>query len=195
MTPPAGSVTVQGHELQVGTNSLGHYLLAHLLSPILTRTAASSPKSTVRVTWAASITTLASPPGGVALDPKTNAPIAHGIPGKDYAQSKGANCLLAAEYHRRHPDIVSVAWNPGNLWSELQRHQSLVERVISYGFMFPTKLGAYTELFAGWSDEVEGGRYVGPWGRFVTLRSDIEGNVEGARRLWEWCEQVTRKFC
>ena len=54
MIPPVGSKAAQGHELQMGTNVLGPFLFTQLLTPLLQKTAASSPPGSVRVTWAAS---------------------------------------------------------------------------------------------------------------------------------------------
>jgi len=39
MVPPQGSKTVQGHELQIGINNLGHFLFTHFLTSVLTETA------------------------------------------------------------------------------------------------------------------------------------------------------------
>ncbi|TKA83936.1 hypothetical protein B0A55_00202 [Friedmanniomyces simplex] len=208
MTPPKGSLTPTSHELQMGTNCLGPYLLTHLLTPLLQKTAAASPPGSVRVTWAASLATAFSPKGGVTFDdddPKTNnaasSPKVFGDRHTDYAQSKACNALLAREYQARRGDaagIVSNAWNPGNLQSELQRHQTFAERVVTKALIYPTVLGAYTELFAGWSEaageEGNRGRYIGPWGRFVVLRRDVAGNEVGAKRFWEWCERETGRY-
>ena len=47
----AGSdaLTAQGHEIQLGTNVLGHQHLIQLLRPALVEAAANSPKESVRV--------------------------------------------------------------------------------------------------------------------------------------------------
>lgn len=65
---PPGSVTTQGHKIHMGTNCLGPYLLTKLLLPILTKTAESAPKNSVRVVFTSSgIIDLAGPPGGVSF--------------------------------------------------------------------------------------------------------------------------------
>lgn len=177
MTPPAGSKAAQGYELQMGTNCLGPFLFTQLLTPLLEKTAASSSPGSVRVTWAASMATMFSPKNGVAWDENTGGPKAHDNPGVNYAQTKAANVLLAREYQAQHGEhgIVSNSWNPGNLESELQRHQPWIARLILKVMLYAPIYGAYTELFAGWSDEAgrddKKGAYIGPWGRFVALRS------------------------
>lgn len=106
---------------------------------------------------------MGSPTGGVQLDPATGAPRVHNSRGPNYGQSKAyvwsctfvsflslqwtdvrgnrGNLLMASEYGREHPSIVSTCFNPGtapsslclsvaalnklfvgNLMSELQRH-------------------------------------------------------------------------
>lgn len=201
MTPPKGSVTAQKYELQMGTNCLGPFLFTRLLTPLLEKTASSNPPGSVRVTWAASLATSFAPQGGVAFDEQTGGPKVFGDRQTDYAQTKACNALLAREYQARLGDkagVVSNAWNPGNLTSELQRHQTFIESVVTKALIYPTVYGGYTELFAGWSPEAgkaeNRGRYVGPWGRFVILRKDIAENKDGAGMFWEWCEKETKQY-
>ncbi|KAI8243685.1 hypothetical protein K4K57_008357 [Colletotrichum sp. SAR 10_99] len=54
MVPPQGSTTVQGHELQLGINNLGHQLFTQLLTPLLERTSQIAPHDAVRVVWVSS---------------------------------------------------------------------------------------------------------------------------------------------
>ncbi|KAI9711302.1 MAG: hypothetical protein M1820_002289 [Bogoriella megaspora] len=204
MMPPEGSKTEQGYELQMGTNCLGPYLFTKLLLPTLQRTAANSPTASVRVTWAASFgTEIMSPkPGGVILE-EQGAPK---ILGKrvDYGQTKVGNVFLADQFAKRYgkDGIVSVSWNPGNLRTELQRHEAAwLVRVITALMLHPARFGAYTELFAGWSPEVtpdKNGSYVIPWGRFGVQRPDVQEERDGANsvsdKFWEWCEKETSKW-
>ncbi|KAJ3035480.1 hypothetical protein HDV00_003729 [Rhizophlyctis rosea] len=180
MTPPAGSKDAYGHELQMGTNCL------------------------VRVTFAASlIVEIMSPTNGIEFDPETNAPKVFGDPRMDYAHSKAGNFFLAHEFARRYTNtnVLSVAWNPGNLKSELQRHTPPYQEYLMRALYYPAKLGGYTELFAGWSPEVTketNGGYIIPWGRIDTenLRADVlDGDKEGvAAKFWEWCEKETSGY-
>lgn len=202
MTPPVGSKTEQGHELQHGTKILGPFLFTKYLTPILQKTASSSPPGSVRVTWAASLATLFSPrPGGVIFDEQTGKVKIHNDRMSDYAQTKAANALLAREYQARYGDkagIISNAWNPGNLQSELQRHQTFLEAFFTKAMVHPVIYGGYTELFAACSEEAgreeNKGKYIGPWGRFVVLRDDVAANQGGAKKLWEWCEAETKQY-
>ncbi|KAK3056547.1 short-chain alcohol dehydrogenase [Extremus antarcticus] len=211
MFPPKGSLSAQNHELQIATNCTGPFLLTKLLTPLLQQTAQApnTPPGSVRVTWAGSIgVDVFSPKGGVTFDP-------HGayLPSPkqdtqlDYGASKAGNVFLAAEFARRYPvertGLVTNSWNPGSLRTELARHmEGLMTRIMSKLLLYPAVFGAYTELFAGWSEEAgrveRNGEYVIPWGRFGTFRQDIKVEIgkEGgnAEKFWEWCESVTKEY-
>jgi retinol dehydrogenase-12 len=139
MYPPKGSIDAQGNDLQIGTNCLGHYLLYQLLLPLLTKTASSSPKGSVRVGWAASIAVhVASPrPQGVVLD-QNGYPEDKGVT-DNYGQSKVGNVFLAQECAKttQETGVVHVAFNPGNLRTELQRHWTGVGAWITVSADFP----------------------------------------------------------
>lgn len=113
---------------------------------------------------------------------------------------KASNVLLSREYAARHgkdSGIVSNSWNPGNLASELQRHSTAIEKFVVQFLVYKPVFGAYTELFAGWSEEAgkpeNDGKYVVPWGRFGDLRADVKGSQDGVK-LWEWCERESKPY-
>ena len=112
MRPPSDSKTVQGYEQQLGTNALGHFLLAELLVPILEKTAASAPANTVRVTWAGSLGIhMHSPPNGVSFD-SNGAPELFEFQDLNYGQSKAANLLMSVEFARRHACLLYTSPSP-----------------------------------------------------------------------------------
>lgn len=49
--PPQGSISPQGHDLQLATNCLGPQFLTQLLLPTLKATAQNLPSASVRVIW------------------------------------------------------------------------------------------------------------------------------------------------
>ncbi|UKZ47910.1 hypothetical protein TrVGV298_002144 [Trichoderma virens] len=144
MHPPQGSTTKQGYELQIGVNNLGHLLFTELLTPLLAKTAASYPASTpntVRVVWVSSLySEMGSPKGGI--DPENL-----GFTKKEqstyykYSVSKAGVYYQAAEYAKRYKDngVISLAVNPGNLRSDLQRHYSdgLISKINKKIILFP----------------------------------------------------------
>lgn len=204
--PPLGSVSSQGHELQMATNCLGHYLFTQLLLPTLLRTAESSPPAAVRVIWTSSLTVdLAAPTGGLEIPELTNPPLNQV---RNYVNSKTGNWFLASALADQVSGngILSVTQNPGNLKTALLRHTFRMERVVASPFLYHAKMGAYTELWAGLSEELgieDGGKYVIPWGRLhssprrdlvAALKSKKKGGTGVAASFLEYCENVTAEF-
>ncbi|GAO16880.1 uncharacterized protein UV8b_06848 [Ustilaginoidea virens] len=209
MVPPKGSKGKQGHELQMATNCLGPFLFTKSLVPVLKETAAVSPPGSVRITWASSLASSAlSPQGGVSLG-KDGAPVVSSTQWVNYGQSKAAGIFYASEFSRRYGShgILSVSFNPGNLKSDLHRHLDLLSTLAAKIFSHPVRYGAYTELYSGWSPDIQpenGGMFVIPWGREgnSTLRGDLRKSVEESRtdetsvvrRFWDWSESETAQY-
>ncbi|KAG5971709.1 hypothetical protein E4U55_001137 [Claviceps digitariae] len=209
MMPPGGSKGKQGHELQLVTNCLGPFLLTKGLLPLLKQTAANSPPASVRVIWASSIATnIMSPAGGVNFG-QDGVPAEYYFQFINYGQSKAANLMYAVEFHRRYgaDGILNVAFNPGNLDSELTRHMKLTMWMAIKLMGYPARYGAYTELYSGWSPDIKmehGGMFVIPWGRDgnYVLRSDVQKAIDDsgpekastARRFWDWSEKETSQY-
>ena len=120
--PPPGSASAQGHELQMATNCLGHYLLTQLLLPTLLHTAESPSSAAVRVIWTSSIALdLQAPKCGIDIADLTTPPPDQQ---KNYAISRTGNWFLASALaaHTGSKGILSVTQNPGNLKTALLRH-------------------------------------------------------------------------
>lgn len=201
MFPPKGTKTKQDHDLQFGTNCLGPHLFTKFLHPILKQTASTSPPNSVRVLWAASMAIqVLCPPGGVKLD--ESGKVVDISQQLNYGQTKVGNVLLAMKTQELLKDsgIVSVSFNPGNLATELQRH-TWGGAAMAKLLLYPAKLGAYTELWSGWSEDVtidKGITFVMPWGRDGTpyVRKDITDEIEKGMvdKFWYYCESETRAY-
>lgn len=109
MTPPAGSKSHQGHELQMGTNCLGGYALAKCLETMMVGTAESGPGD-VRIVWLASTVQLSTPKGGIVWDDERDEPVLLGGQMENYMMSKVGNIFLADDAAERlgSRGIVSV---------------------------------------------------------------------------------------
>lgn len=208
MKPDEGAASAQGYELQLGVNNVGTFLFTKLLTPILAATAKTERPGTVRVVWVSSSAAEAplSPKGGVVMDNLDY----HKDMGwlAKYAISKAGNYLHGSEFAKRHraDGIVSVSLNPGNLNSDLWRNQSNVTaKLLQWFVLHPVILGAYTELFAGLSDDVtmeKTGGWIVPWGRFMSIRKDLqeatktkaEGGLGTAGEFWEWSEKQVASY-
>lgn len=206
MVPPQGSKTKQDYESQLGTNCLGPFLFTKLLTPLLVESAKSAPRGSVRVVWLSSSAAEGlSPKGGIdmtKLDYKKNESAWY-----KYGVSKTGNIFYSKEFARRHrvDGVVSVSLNPGFLKTELQRHISGIQAVVLNLLLHTPIHGAYTELFAGLSPEItldKTGAWIIPWGRFGTLRKDIEaagkteseGGTGRGEEFWKWSEQQVQSY-
>lgn len=224
--PPRGILTAQGHDMQIGVNCLGHFVLTMCLLPILQRTAEAASSTgqagSVRVTWASSVAVdVGSPKGGIVWDsdntmggPDFSSPVAN------YTQSKVGMLFLAQEMAMRYGEkadpsrrgrgVVSVAWDPGNVASDLGRYVPwLVWRLMKMTYLYPVAMGVHSPLLAGWSEEAramyddeDNGDMVIAWGRLANVRADVRRNLKrkvdggdgGAERFWKWCEEMTAEF-
>ncbi|OAX85236.1 hypothetical protein ACJ72_00396 [Emergomyces africanus] len=209
MTPPNGSKTAQGYELQLGVNNIGPFLFTKLLTPTLISTAKGEPPNTVRVIWVSSIALEMGAPKsvGVPVDKLDNF-IDNNFPQHlNYAISKAGNYLYAVEFAKRYgaDGVTSVALNPGNLASDLSRHCGFLLRQLMLHTLYAPVFGAYTELFAGLSPDVtdtEPGNWIIPWGRIAPVREDlieatkteVEGGNGTALKFWEWTEKQIKQY-
>ncbi|EWZ92594.1 hypothetical protein FOWG_05686 [Fusarium oxysporum f. sp. lycopersici MN25] len=207
MMPPEGSKTEQGHELQMGTNCLGGYLLSRLLEELLVKTTVVADEGTVRVVWLASTLQMGTPKGGLVWDEVKKEPKLVKDQMENYMMSKAGNLLLAHETSQRlgSQGIISVAVNPGFLKTELQRH---MPGPVSFmmGLMFKApKYGAYSELFGLLSPDItadNNGVLIYPWGRIgcipddikVSLKNGQEGGTGLSKAFADWCEREARQY-
>ncbi|KAI1098475.1 NAD(P)-binding protein [Jackrogersella minutella] len=208
--------TAQGHEYHIAANSIGHFLLARLLTPILEKTAKKSPKGSVRVIWAASILVeMGSPISGITKE-FLDDPFSEKNAGVLYAQSKAANWFLATEFARHQSesgpygsDIVHIGGNPGSYNTNIWRH---VKDLIRYYLVYPTLrdpvYGAYTYSWMAFSDEVtmedaQAGRYAMCDGRWhpgqredllLALKGEDEGGSGRSKQIFDWCDEKVKDF-
>jgi NAD(P)-dependent dehydrogenase (short-subunit alcohol dehydrogenase family) len=191
-TPPR--VTVDGFELQIATNHLGHAALTWLLMPALRRAGGA------RVV---TLSSLAHRGPGLDVDDLHFARRPY-LAAAAYSQSKLANLLFAAELDRRlratGSDVVSVAAHPGLTDTELFANSlrrrggpwlaaaaGLLNKVVTQR----VEVGVLPQLYAATAPQVRGGDYVGPGGLAETRgrpaparRSAAAADPELAKRLW-----------
>lgn len=189
-TPPRR--TVDGFELQLGTNHLGHAALTWLLAPAL--------RPGARVV---TVSSLAHRGGGLALD-DLHFERRRYNPATAYSASKLANLLFALELDRRAGvagrDLVSVAAHPGLTDTELVANTTrmrfrLLAPMMAVGYKVIAQsvaAGALPQLYAATAPDVGGGEYFGPmWlgetrgGPARAAISAAAGDPATARLLWE----------
>jgi NAD(P)-dependent dehydrogenase (short-subunit alcohol dehydrogenase family) len=198
MTPPKYRATEDGHELQFGTNHLGHFALTGLLLPHLLQ--APAP----RVVPVASVAHHRGDESVLEGNPESSYNASH-----DYGNSKLANLLFAHELHRRVTEagsrLVVSAAHPGVSATNLVTSPDgmganpVVRRIAPFVLpilMQSAAAGANPSLWAATYGEP--GAYVGPQ-RMAEARGQLGDakqskharNADLARRLWEISEEKT----
>lgn len=197
--------TAQGHELQFGTNHVGHFALTRDLLPV------------IRATPGARVVTVSS---GLHRQARLDLDDLDQVMGTGsydrwgaYARSKLANLLFTLELQRRFEeagdDAVAVAAHPGYTATGLQTTGPgmernlrgtatvLLSRVANVLFGRSAAVGARPVLYATTAPGVAGGSYWGPTGFAETRgpvgpasRSDHALDPAAARRLWTLSEQI-----
>ncbi|KAI0644742.1 NAD-P-binding protein [Trametes meyenii] len=194
MFPPVEQLTADGYDLQFGTNVLGHFYLTQLLIPLLLSGVSHSPEGKARVINTSSVGHASA--SGIDFDTLRGHPKRKKMgTQKLHFQSKFAMVVFSNELHRRYGDqgLISVSLHPGNLKTDVQRHVSSIEKVLSAPLLHSASMGALTQLWAGTSVDglALGGEYLIPWARLGTAREETQ-NVRLGQKLWAWMEEQVR---
>ncbi|KAJ5811244.1 Short-chain dehydrogenase/reductase SDR [Penicillium robsamsonii] len=195
MANPPG-LTVDGYEVQFGTNHLGHALLIKKFLPLLE--ASRNPRLVILTSQGWGL----HPRGGIIFDKlKTTQDIAFGGPWRRYGQSKLANLLYARELAKRFPAITSVSVHPGVARTSLVNDLSLKDRMIVYGttwwVIIKAHEGAFNQTWAATVDkaQIRNGGYYEPVGKLEDGKLDETAKDEAlAERLWDWTEKALMGF-
>lgn len=204
--PPRKSTSVQGYELQMGTNVIGPWLFTQFLYPSLVATARIRPPGSVRVIWSGSQMAEFSPHGGLRMGSIRSGKTFR-IPIRKYITSKIGNWFIASELSKRTPGdgVLSICQNPGLVRTEMMRHQKGWEMMMR-PLLNHARMGAYTELWAGLAEDITpemSGGYVVPWGRFhpkpradilAALKSKDKGGTGEAEEFTDWINEQVRQF-
>jgi NAD(P)-dependent dehydrogenase (short-subunit alcohol dehydrogenase family) len=202
MNPPARRTTVDGFELQWGTNHLGHFALTAQLFPLLV-------EGNARVTTQSSI---AARSNAINWD-DLNFEQSYAV-GKAYSQSKIANLMFGLELDRRSLEfgwgITSNVSHPGVTATNLLAAQPDMGRsgdTLSVRFIrLTSRLGVLTQtvdqgllpaLYAATHPDAQGGTFYGPSG-FMHLsgppaRQEVYRPARDeaeAARLWDVSEDL-----
>jgi NAD(P)-dependent dehydrogenase (short-subunit alcohol dehydrogenase family) len=184
--------TVDGFEMQFGTNHLGHFALTNLLLPSITD----------RVVTVSSV---AHRMGRIVID-DLNWERRRYQTWAAYGQSKLANLLFTLELERRlttaQSPVRAVAAHPGYAATNLQSHTenpitSAIMAIANTVMAQSDAQGALPTLFAATQD-VAGASYIGPDGFQETRghptlvsRSAAAADTDMAAQLWAASERLT----
>jgi NAD(P)-dependent dehydrogenase (short-subunit alcohol dehydrogenase family) len=192
--------TVDGFEMQLATNHLGHFALTGLLMPALM----AIPHSRV-----VTVSSQAHRMGRINFDDLQGTK-SYGA-WRAYGQSKLANLLFTSELQRRLDRLgvpmLALAAHPGFAATNLQQAgpamrgrklQARITTAMSKVMAQSAEMGALPTLFAATAPGIPGDSYIGPDGfgeqrgypRIVD-RSASAKNESDAKRLWEESEVLT----
>jgi NAD(P)-dependent dehydrogenase (short-subunit alcohol dehydrogenase family) len=163
-------LTVDGHEMQFGTNHLGHFLLFQLVKPALL--ASSTPAFNSRVV---NLTSVGHRPSGIHFGN-------YNLDGEydrwvSYGQAKTANIYMtnSIERHYGGQGLHGLAVHPGGISTDLKRHlpddfiKQFEDQSEFQKYMKSTEQGAATTVLAAVAKGYEGKGAVymencGEWG-------------------------------
>lgn len=191
MVPPL-SRTVDGFELQFGTNHLGHFALTNLLLPHVRGRVVTISSTGHRF-------------GSIDFDDLQWERKRYKR-WRAYGQSKLANLLFTSELQRRLEEagspVIATAAHPGYASTNLQFHSGsgiadAVMRPMNRVFGQDEDGGALPTLYAATAD-VLGNSFAGPGGFMeqqgapkLVGRSGAARDADVARRLWDVSEELT----
>jgi NAD(P)-dependent dehydrogenase (short-subunit alcohol dehydrogenase family) len=191
MMVPAG-ITVDGFELQFGTNHLGHFALTNLLLPHLTDRVVTVASGMHRA-------------GSIDLE-DPNWQRRHYNATAAYAQSKLANLLFTLELQRRlsaaGSPVRALAAHPGWAATNLQGRSGnpVADTAMRLGNLLFAQSDARGALpiLAAVARDLPGGSYLGPDG-FQEMRGNptlvgrtaAASDPDLARRLWDLSAELT----
>jgi NAD(P)-dependent dehydrogenase (short-subunit alcohol dehydrogenase family) len=197
MNPPDRQQTVDGFELQFGTNYLGHFALTLQLFPLL---------CLGRDARVVTLSSVAARNGAIDFE-DLQAERSY-RPMRVYSQSKLACLMFALELQRRSEagrlGIVSIAAHPGVSRTDLLHNapgrwsaMGMMRTVLWFLFQ-PASQGALPSLFAATSPQAGGGGYYGPAKLGETRGAPAQAAIPqralslgNASRLWEISERLT----
>jgi NAD(P)-dependent dehydrogenase (short-subunit alcohol dehydrogenase family) len=200
MTPPSRRATVDGFELQFGTNYLGHFALTAQLLPLLQRG---------RAPRVVEVSSGAHRLGGAIHFDDLQWERSY-RPWPAYAQSKLAMLMFALELQRRSDaagwGLMSNAAHPGYARTELIANgpgadalMTKIGNVLLRPFLSQSAAdGALPVLLAATSPKAKAGGYYGPTGPFELIGAPGSAVIGAhakdlvvAKRLWEISENLT----
>lgn len=183
------SRTVQGFELQFGTNHVGHFYFSRLLVPAVRAAGEKGNESRI-----VSVSSLAHKMGSIRLD-DLNYETRWYNSWKAYGDSKLCNVLFARQLATTLQDenVLVYSLHPGSIVTNLQRHSWYVIPIQKI-FFFTTKSveqGAATSIYACLADDIPSGSYLADC--HVAQTSAAGEDMTMAEKLWNMTEALVQE--
>jgi len=188
MIPPY-SKTMEGFELQFGTNHLGHFSLTLQLLGLIEKT----PNSRI-----VNVASSAHKYGNINFEDLTWEKRKYSA-WRAYGDSKIANLYFTKELAKKlaGKDILVTAAHPGWTATDLQRHSGLFEFLNQF-FAMKQEQGALPTLRAAFDENAKNGDYFGPDGwqerrgyPIIVQPNTLAKDEIIAKKLWDVSEELT----
>jgi len=193
----AYQTSIDGYELTMASNHIGHFLLIQLLQPLLRK---SLDPRIIQVT--SSTYTLATK--GIDLDDiLCNQGKRHYTLFGQYAQSKLANILLSLEFHRRElllsqqqQSISIFNVHPGLVRTDVVRNMPWYLKIPNtlLGFILtllqkPPEAGAYTSIYCATCPQLQDTSGCYFVNSTIVDTNEYAKDIEAAKKLWLLSEE------
>ncbi|KAI0356793.1 NAD(P)-binding protein [Trametes cingulata] len=194
MCPPTSLLTRQRYDYQFGVNVLGHFYLTRLLLPVLLSTAKATAQKVRVINYTCDI------PPSCRIDYTTlmDGPVRRKRTAAQlHLQSKLANLLFSLELADQYAEqgIVSIAVNPGKVYTDLTRHSRGVGTAVRNMLSYDISKGVVTPLFAATAPQAErmNGKLLLPWAHVGEIPTSLLARCAG-ETLWDWLVAQTECF-
>jgi NAD(P)-dependent dehydrogenase (short-subunit alcohol dehydrogenase family) len=183
------STTVDGFEMQFGTNHLGHFLLTNILLPYLKQAGSA------RVV---NVSSAAHTGSNIRFDVCGKTAIYDEWFGdwKAYSISKTANILFSVELDRRYKNdgVRSFSLHPGAIATELGRNNFFADKFISWGksWLKTVPQGASTSIVACTAPELEGTGGIFLSDCQISTPKSYAVDTDSSAQLWELSKKMVK---
>lgn len=189
MNTPPGK-TRDGFEIQMGINVIGHFLLSKMLVEI-----------TKRQVWLSSRGHIRFGAPSINYDVIRQVDENNYVPRWRYQQSKLGDILLARQFAKLYPHLTAYSVHPGGVKTNLGRHMTIIQKLkmliqhpILVLSMVEPEVGAATQVMVATApaEQLTNGAYYADC--HVEEEAESGRNMEDAKKLFDYCDQVTKIF-
>lgn len=199
MRTPYGK-TKDGFEIQMGTNVIGHFLLAKILATKTKRQVWLSSNGHLLVDKYPGEQSIEKAPR-IDIEAITNVDENTYHPWRRYQQSKLGDILLSKQFIKEFPELFSYSVHPGVNQTNLGKHISFWQKIKTIPKLISGEIkllkpenGSSTQVFCAVAPESElenGGYYADCHIEPSSKSSNIS---EDAKKLYDHCDEVTKTY-
>lgn len=197
-TPPGK--TKDGFEIQMGTNVIGHFLLAKILAPKNKRQVWLSSIGHLLVDEYPGVQSIENAPS-IDIEAIANVDDNTYHSWRRYQQSKLGDILLSKQFTQEFTGLYSYSVHPGTNQTNLGKHISLWNKLKIIPKMITGQIkikkpveGASTQVYCSITpvNDLENGAYYADC--HIEPSSKASNNAEDSKKLYDYCDKVTKAF-